>query len=281
MNFDRTGESGVVAKLEGCFTRGIEYKWDVFRPYVNRLVQGSSVLDMGCGSLVETHYLAQRKLQVTGIDLEARRLADYECRYDWSGLPRPVLRATSVWDLAKEATRFDLIVAFDIIEHLPPSRLDPTLKTLRVLLNPRAILIVTVPNKLSASEFHSMVASKIVRMSGRELEPGVPHLIVKTTNEWKQSFEAAGFEIAAWEMAIGPLVNTWYVMTTGLLQSGLIGLQAVRLISRETRHKWVKKLDEFVLFPRWLKLLNSVDEACRSKLSLFFTWNLVVLKAKG
>lgn len=280
MNFDRTGKSAVLAKLEGCFTRGIEYRWNVFRPYVDRLAEGSSVLDMGCGSLVETHYLAQRKLRVTGIDLEAQRLEEYERRYDWSGLPKPALRAASLSDIAKESSRFDLIVTFDTLEHLPPELLQPTLSDLRTLLNPGAVLMITVPNKLSTFELYQMAVLKLIRLTGRKMEAGVPHLTVKTSKEWKQSFESAGFDITAWDMAIGPLMNTWYVMTTAPLALGLQGLEALRLVSRGTRHKLVKNFNEVVLFPGWLKLLNSIDEACRSKLSRFFAWNLVVLQAK-
>ena len=125
-----------------------------------------------------------------------------------------------------------------------------------------------------------MAVMKLIRLTGRKMEAGVPHLTVKTSKEWKQSFESAGFDVVAWDMAIGPLMNTWYVMTTAPLALGLQGLEALRLVSRGTRHKLVKNFNEVVLFPGWLKLLNSIDEACRSKLSRFFAWNLVVLQAK-
>ncbi len=118
-DFDRTSVENELPKLEGCFTRGLQYHWNIFQPYVTALPVDSEVLDVGCGSLIETHYLAKRGFRVTGIDLDMRRLEDYLQRYDWSGMHEPKLRAVTLEMMAAEGRRFDAITAFDILEHLP------------------------------------------------------------------------------------------------------------------------------------------------------------------
>lgn len=59
--FDRTSD---VSKLEGCNTRGIEYRWSIFERELATVPAGACALDFGAGSLRESFDLALRGFDV-------------------------------------------------------------------------------------------------------------------------------------------------------------------------------------------------------------------------
>ena len=46
LTFDRTDD---VSKLEGCNTRGVEYRWDIFTKRLDTIPSGSHAIDFGLG----------------------------------------------------------------------------------------------------------------------------------------------------------------------------------------------------------------------------------------
>jgi SAM-dependent methyltransferase len=108
---------------------------------------GRTVLDVGCGEGYGAALLAAVARRVLAIDRpEAIRVAA-------GHYPRPALefRALDVGRLAALDERFDLVVSFQVIEHLPePPRF---LAALAACAAPGGLLIVTTPNRLmSVSE---------------------------------------------------------------------------------------------------------------------------------
>jgi SAM-dependent methyltransferase len=105
---------------------------------------GRAVLDAGCGEGYGTALLAEVAARVVGIDRpEAVPLAAARHR-----VPRLEFRAGDLERLADLRERFDLVVSFQVIEHLP----DPV-GFLRALAGCGDALIVTTPNRLmSVSE---------------------------------------------------------------------------------------------------------------------------------
>lgn len=277
-NFDRTTIEDELPKLEGCFTRGVQYHWSIFQPYVMVLSADSEVLDVGCGSLIETRYLAQRGFRVTGIDLDMQRLEDYLHRYNWLGMHVPKLRAVTLEQLAaEEGRRFDAITVFDVIEHLPD--LNAGLRALRQLSKPGGLLFISIPNGRSLSEVYGWTLLHTMRLFGREPEVGVPHLQVHTPAGWRKSFLSAGFEICDWQMVIGPAANIWSVLTTAPAWIGLMALQLLHVIDRERRHKLTFAFEARLRRSSLPRLLKVLDDHTRSVTEPFYTWNLVVLRA--
>jgi SAM-dependent methyltransferase len=108
---------------------------------------GRSVLDAGCGEGYGASMLAQKAERVLGAD-RAEAIAIASARYRH---PRLAFRAIDLMELPALGERFDLVVSFQVIEHLP----DPEgfLRALRASTRPGGRLIVTTPNRLmSVSE---------------------------------------------------------------------------------------------------------------------------------
>ena len=84
---------------------------------VEAMPQGGRALDIGCGSGVFTHWLAQRGLHVTGLDFleDAARMARERVR----GLPNADVVCGSALDFAPEE-RFDLVLDRGCLHTLQP-----------------------------------------------------------------------------------------------------------------------------------------------------------------
>src|ERR1700676_3716298 len=121
--FDRTGD---VSKLEGCNTRNVEYRWDVFSRELANIPRGSEALDFGAGSLRESFELAKRGYNVTSVDLDRDLLLSYQTDYDWptNGTTRKIVTGQDLAGCLSqiESEKFSLIICFDVLEHLE----DPT-----------------------------------------------------------------------------------------------------------------------------------------------------------
>ncbi len=108
---------------------------------------GKSVLDAGCGEGYGAVMLAEVARRVLGVDRE-EPLAVARERYRAAALE---FRPLDLMQLPALGERFDLVVSFQVIEHLP----DPSgfLRGLADRVAPGGTLIVTTPNRLmSVSE---------------------------------------------------------------------------------------------------------------------------------
>src|SRR5262249_17752973 len=99
------------------------------------------VLDYGCGTGFGTRFLAAEATRVLGLDVAADAVAyarqhhaHPRCRYEHSPeLPAEV-----------PAASFDLIVCFEVIEHLLPQ--DELLRQFARILRPGGVLLVSTPD---------------------------------------------------------------------------------------------------------------------------------------
>jgi SAM-dependent methyltransferase len=115
--------------------------------FAARLARGKRVLDAGCGAGYGSAELAHAALNVTGIDcaLEAVRFARANYR-----LPNLQFEQATCTSLPHGDSVFDLVVAFEVIEHLEKWR-DFLLEVRRVMA-PNGQFIVSTPNKLYYNE---------------------------------------------------------------------------------------------------------------------------------
>jgi len=101
-----------------------------------------SVLDVGCGTgIMVTLPLASLGYQVTGIDIDRSSIETVRGINPYSNA---MFRQAGAADLLAAGERYDVIIAAEVLEHIA----DPLtfLRTLRGLLTPRGILILTTPN---------------------------------------------------------------------------------------------------------------------------------------
>ncbi len=105
--------------------------------------EGRRALDVGCARGHLLGELAIRGWECVGIDSDASDVATCVAR----GLVAVELDITT--DLAARLGSFDLVVLADVLEHLP----DPlrVLRSLHSVLNPRAKIVLSVPNVANVS----------------------------------------------------------------------------------------------------------------------------------
>jgi SAM-dependent methyltransferase len=110
--------------------------------FARRYAQGKRVLDAGCGTGYGSAELAQSAVEVTGLDIAAEAI-----EYARANYPIPGLRfvESSCTALPFPVESFDLLVAFEVIEHLADYRafIDEAAR----VLTREGLFIVSSPNK--------------------------------------------------------------------------------------------------------------------------------------
>ena len=115
--------------------------------FAARLCRGRRVLDAGCGNGYGTTELALSAAQVTGIDVAASVVAAAEKLY---ARPNARFLPASAARLPFRDASFDLVVAFEVIEHLAEWR--ELIAESRRVLTPGGQFIVSTPNKAFYTE---------------------------------------------------------------------------------------------------------------------------------
>lgn len=110
--------------------------------------KGLGLLDVGCGSgYVCHHAMEQGASHAVGIDIVKPKGLGSEAA--WTFMDSDLNAADWTKDL--KSKKFDLILAFDILEHLDSPYVF--LKNVRSLMTPQARLVLTTPNLMSWERF--------------------------------------------------------------------------------------------------------------------------------
>jgi SAM-dependent methyltransferase len=110
--------------------------------FASRLGAGRRVLDAGCGTGYGSAELARAASSVTGVDISTDAL-DYARENFGPAFLR--LAQASCTDLPFAAASFDLVTAFEVIEHL--SDWPALLREARRVLAPNGVFVVSTPNR--------------------------------------------------------------------------------------------------------------------------------------
>lgn len=110
--------------------------------FAQRFADGKRVLDCGCGTGYGSAELAQAAADVTGIDVSNDAVEYARLNYARSNT---AYVTGSCLDLAFPAESFDLVVAFEVIEHLANFR--RFLQECARVLTPGGVFVVSTPNK--------------------------------------------------------------------------------------------------------------------------------------
>ena len=105
-----------------------------------RFAEGRRILDLGCGTGYGTSDLAQVAASAVGVDLAPEAIA-----YAVSHFPNARFLECSASAVPFPPASFDLVTAFEVIEHLQDWR--ALLTEAHRVLEPNGILIVSTPNK--------------------------------------------------------------------------------------------------------------------------------------
>jgi SAM-dependent methyltransferase len=115
--------------------------------FAARLARGKRVLDAGCGAGYGSAELARAAQWVVGVDRAAEAVDFARANYS---LPNLLFEQASCTALPHPEASFDLVVAFEVIEHLEDWR--DFLAEARRLLAPGGQFIVSTPNRLYYTE---------------------------------------------------------------------------------------------------------------------------------
>jgi SAM-dependent methyltransferase len=115
--------------------------------FAARLARGKRALDAGCGAGYGSAELARAALSVVGIDSSSDAIEFARATYP---MPNLSFEQASCEALPHADASFDLIVAFEVIEHL--KGWPRFLREARRVLSPNGQFIVSTPNKLYYTE---------------------------------------------------------------------------------------------------------------------------------
>jgi tRNA (mo5U34)-methyltransferase len=113
------------------------FKWDAIAPHLPKNLSGWRALDIGCNAGFYSFQLAARGAEVLGIDCEPLYLTQAEWASRQFGMQdRVAFREMQIYDLARSAESFDLVLFMGVFYHLryPMLGLDIVTQKVRKLL---------------------------------------------------------------------------------------------------------------------------------------------------
>jgi SAM-dependent methyltransferase len=111
--------------------------------WASRQLSGKRVLDCACGKGYGSYILSHEALSVHGIDLNTKSLEIARASFQKTGLS---FSPFDVLTLDTFPEPLDAIVAFEVIEHLPPAETDRFLSGIARKLAPGGFLLLSTPN---------------------------------------------------------------------------------------------------------------------------------------
>lgn len=275
--FDRRTD---LSKIDGCHTRNVTYRWSIFEEALKKVDgRGHAIkaLDFGAGSLRDSLAMAQRGYAVTSFDMDKSSLQRYFQSYNWEGATSLPEICTGSLDQLR-GRKFDVITAFDVIEHLEEPR--QCLLMLRSLLKDDGVMLITVPNGRSLLETYSSLRKKyaLSLIERGKVAFGAAHLQFNSPPGWKEKFTSCGFHIQSHDMAIGFLVNDlFYGMIANplrLVVSPVLG----KIADRFSLSFDPSSFENIFLLPWLMDRVNRVDQWLKPLCRNQFGWCLFVLQ---
>lgn len=127
-------------------------------------LRGTRVLDIGCGNGSYTERLADTFDQISGVEVEAGRLAEFQDRVAARcDRERFDLRLESAEALSDADATYDAVVAIETLEHVVD--LEAAVAEVGRVLRPGGSFFVTVPNRGFPFDTHSFMVGGTQRRS--------------------------------------------------------------------------------------------------------------------
>jgi len=126
-------------------------RYEYVLEYINT---DKTVLDIGCGMGYGSYLLASKAKKVKGIDISKEAIEYARRTYKRNNLDFYLL---DIQNIKKFQNRFDVVVAFEVIEHLKKENQVRFINHIYEILRRRGILFISTPNKffsLSTQRFY-------------------------------------------------------------------------------------------------------------------------------
>lgn len=124
-----------------------------------KVLDGLTVLDIGCGGGLISEPLARLGARVTGIDPAVRNIAIARGHAEPQSLAIDY-RAATVEDLVAEGRTFDAVVCLEVVEHVPD--VGAFVKECASLLRPGGLMILSTINRTLKSYALAIVAAEYI-----------------------------------------------------------------------------------------------------------------------
>jgi 2-polyprenyl-3-methyl-5-hydroxy-6-metoxy-1,4-benzoquinol methylase len=108
--------------------------------------RGKRVLDAGCGSGYGARILALEAVECLGVDNDPEAVRLAESLFGSPGLTFAVTDVTKLEAVSDDA--FDVVVALEVLEHLPPESIPAFMAAVRRVLSPDGTFVVSVANRM-------------------------------------------------------------------------------------------------------------------------------------
>lgn len=159
--------------------------WDHLSRYwwVSNFLAGKTVLDCACGKGYGSYVLAQQAKFVYGIDLNENSLS--LARENFGSRKNLSFSAFDVTKIDTFSQPLDAVVAFEVIEHIPPASTTDFLQGIRQKLGENGILYLSTPN-------HDVVEKSGVYVPDFHINNFRPHELHQTLSKHFQSVTMLG-----------------------------------------------------------------------------------------
>lgn len=123
---------------------------------LRKYIANREVLDYGCGTGYMTPHLVKVGAKVSSTDFSMKSIESVNATYKHLAGFRG---ATIVEKLLNEKARFEVILCFEVIEHLTDSHLQSTLENIKNLLKDGGTVIFSTPNSEKLEESYVLCPS--------------------------------------------------------------------------------------------------------------------------
>lgn len=113
--------------------------------HVRPLIQGKTVLDFGCGTGYGSERVAAECASIAGVDVSGDAIEYARQRYAHPRLRFERIEPVERAPLPFEAERFDVVLSFQVIEHVPDA--DAYLREVRRVLKRDGVFVIATPDR--------------------------------------------------------------------------------------------------------------------------------------
>ncbi len=122
-------------------------------------LKGLRIVDIGCGAGVLCEPLARLGANVVGVDPANSNIVTARCHAEDAGLSIDY-RCTTAEAMVEAGEQFDIVLAMEVVEHVPDPRLF--LAACGRLVKPRGLMILSTINRTFKSFAYAIVAAEYV-----------------------------------------------------------------------------------------------------------------------
>ena len=124
----------------------------IYEKTLKHLKDGQRILEIGCNKGYGLYFIAKNlpNSRVVGIDIN-KEFIEF-CRRTWSSKnlefeAMNILNPKDIEEIKRKYGKFDAVICFEVLEHIPPNKTTEFLNNIRRLIEEGGLLFLSTPNK--------------------------------------------------------------------------------------------------------------------------------------